>query len=96
MRQVELALTARETLSVAITIPTVLILGAGASKHAGFPVGKELRDQILRPPQRLADAIRSVVPDEALRGFQEELSQSGQRSVDRFPELNEKWLDFGK
>ena len=31
-----------------ITIPTVFILGAGASKSYGFPTGAELRKDIIR------------------------------------------------
>jgi len=38
-----------------ITKPTVLVIGAGASKPYGFPTGQELRDYILELANPEAD-----------------------------------------
>ena len=61
----------------------VLILGAGASKPCGFPLGQELIDHILtmgdKPP------ILPIDPKELLR-FQRALKLAGRTSIDAFLE----------
>jgi hypothetical protein len=83
--------------------PTVLILGAGASKPYGFPLAGELREQILdgladndRP---LARAITAIEPthQQDVRDFFNKLRLSDAPSVDAFLEGNEpQYVDIGK
>ena len=79
--------------------PTVLILGAGASKPYGFPLGSELRDDVIR--RRNGSATRSLlfqigISDHEYESFLEELSKSGYSSVDAFLEDRKQWLQVGK
>ncbi|MHC4498999.1 MAG: hypothetical protein ACYS21_07800, partial [Planctomycetota bacterium] len=73
-----------------ITIPTVLILGAGASNPYGFPVARDLRDDILRMLTRANETrwqFRAVVcasdrSSNQLVDFRERLRQIRPASVD--------------
>jgi hypothetical protein len=66
---------------------TVLVLGAGASGHFGYPIGLELLNQVVQTtdPQN----------EEALQ-FKHRLSRSGYYSVDAFLEHNREFLAIGK
>lgn len=77
----------------------VLVLGAGASKPYGLPLGWELRDNVIELCSR--DGIRKHTkdshPDGSVWGqFAKALANSGHKSVDAFLEENAQWLDYGK
>lgn len=76
---------------------TTLILGAGASKPYGLPLGSELRDILLKTPNLSPTNIwprKKARPDFSL--FCQELSTSGYGSVDAFLENREEWSEIGK
>lgn len=82
---------------------TVFVLGAGASKPYGFPVGAELVDHICNeilsnPPtalrKRLAD--RRTGRDDAAVAFAGALRGSRAYSIDAFLETNHRFLAIGK
>lgn len=78
-----------------ITIPTLLVLGAGASYPYGFPTADELKNLICVTFSRPREA-----PDEILAPkffeFREAFLRSGQSSVDAFLERRPGFLDVGK
>ncbi len=88
-----------------ITIPTVLVLGAGASKPFGFPLGAELKNEVC---ELLSDKVgrlnefkkvaACILPDLASRAavLREALAFSGLASVDSFLEHRVEFLDIGK
>ena len=85
-----------------ITIPTVLVLGAGASYPYGFPTAKELRILICEaftnpntPASRLLGEASGHSPDGFFR-FREAFLKSGQPSVDAFLEWRPDFLAIGK
>ena len=78
---------------------TLIILGAGASKPYGFPLGSELRDSVIRKKDNMwayARALNMGFSDDEYDDFTIELSHSGFSSVDAFLENNDKWLSIGK
>jgi len=78
--------------------PRVFILGAGASADFGFPIGKELRDKVLRfcksanGKKWLAELHHE---DSRVLAFYDELRTSAQ-SIDQFLEHNSDFLSIGK
>lgn len=89
-----------------ITIPTVLVLGAGASYPYGFPTGKGLKDLIcdaFSSTEAIATQMLSCLnpegtrfaPDEFFQ-FREAFLKSGQPSVDAFLERRPNFLGVGK
>ncbi len=84
-----------------ITKPTVLILGAGASKPYGFPTGPELKNLVLERFQSRSEDLykefeymgfdRSTVTE-----FCDALHQSGVKSVDAFLEHRTEFVGIGK
>jgi hypothetical protein len=91
-----------------ITKPTVLVLGAGASKPFGFPAGRELLEiivkAILSPPFGSFE-IRAGVGGRLLGcGFREQdlkdfairLQSSQRNSVDAFLEHQPEFVEMGK
>jgi len=79
--------------------PTVLILGAGASKPYGFPLGSELRDDVIRMHSRniINFQLRQIgINMQQYDSFIKELSRSGYSSVDAFLEDRKQWLRVGK
>ena len=46
-----------------IDTPVVLVLGAGASRPYGFPLGTELREDALQPPERDLPTALSGIHD---------------------------------
>lgn len=84
-----------------INKPTVLILGAGASMHLGFPSGIGLRDEICAglhiPAGPLYEDLQKLgFSDENQRDFGNQLTKSGKESVDRFLEHRREFLEIGK
>jgi hypothetical protein len=83
-----------------ITIPTVLVLGAGASCPYGFPAAKQLKNRICEVfsnrdvIRRLAEGL-SRSGDQFLE-FREAFWRSGTSSVDAFLEGRPEFLDVGK
>jgi hypothetical protein len=79
--------------------PTVLVLGAGASKPYGFPSGRELLTGMCTNEQgkALVNALRELGCDVgAVRAFLTALQRSGRPSVDAFLEHRRDLLDVGK
>ncbi len=89
-----------------ITKKTVLILGAGASRHLGFPTGIELKDQILNYD---AEKIKQSMNSDPIWGyilskfsyetcskFFNALKKSGKQAVDAFLEHRHELIDLGK
>ena len=86
-----------------IRVPTVLILGAGASTPFGYPVGGELTDRIKKelrpdqPGQLYHDLISAGFSSDLLLRFRNELRYSQRRSIDSFLENWEtEFMDVGK
>ena len=84
-----------------IKTPTVFVLGAGASKPFGFPLGFELRDSVIammeglkRRPGDFLELAR-VTQDHSL-AFSRALKGSAQNSVDAFLEHRSEFMDIGK
>lgn len=79
---------------------TVLILGAGASKPYGFPLGSELRDDVIKAKVSTMWAYALLagmnIERDYYDGFINDLATSGCPSVDEFLENRSKWLDVGK
>ncbi len=90
-----------------ITVPTVLILGAGSNTNYGFPSGKELVDEICRPIDRtdFKDSKNSSISSKELinyginpneySNFQKELIES-RLSVDSFIENRPEFDRIGR
>jgi len=86
-----------------IAKPTVLVLGAGASRQYGFPTGTELKRIVvdsIRPnpadsPWSQAFTEAGMSYDDCVR-FRSQLNQSGKASVDAFLEHRREFLDIGK
>lgn len=78
---------------------TVLVVGAGASKPYGFPLGSELRDAVIRSAANAAMSAR-LDPiggyDDELAEFAGDLAESGYSSVDAFLENRSEWTKIGK
>lgn len=85
-----------------ITTPTVLILGAGASKPFGFPTGRELLHEVVEnlveEPKKFprTQLLRLGYSAEEIRSFRIFLSKSGQPSVDAFLEHRPEFVRLGK
>lgn len=82
-----------------ITKKTVFILGAGASKPYGFPLGQELRDDVIRVGREislLSTLSKLSISEQEYRDFTTDLAESGYPSVDAFLEHREKWVPLGK
>ena len=84
-----------------IRTPTVFVLGAGASKDFGFPIGFELVQQVrntLGPDGNIRNAFLEVTQFEGdhVDAFINALAMSGQNSVDAFLEHRRDFMDIGK
>lgn len=78
---------------------TTLILGAGASKPYGLPLGGELRDAVLKIGRE--KYIRDILPElgvveSELQDFINDLRTSGSRTVDSFIGQRPQWMRAGK
>lgn len=84
-----------------ITRPTVLILGAGASKDYDFPTGRELLIEIVNALEPGSDFAREIElvfghPEDQIKRFRRELAGSFQPSVDAFLEKRLEYVELGK
>ena len=82
-----------------ITKSTTLILGAGASKDFGFPLGHELLVEVCELLTRGGYKDRLIQLQHQARtieAFRHDLSQSGSPSVDAFLEHRTEFIDLGK
>jgi len=82
-----------------ITKKTVLILGAGASKDYGFPLGQKLRDDICGMWSTRTGALAAIETASGnidVIGFTEKLKTSGYTSVDWFLEDYPHFIEAGK
>jgi hypothetical protein len=85
-----------------ITIPTVLILGAGASEPYGFPIGATLKDIILDGlvPNSSSSFLKTLtklgIAYEVTQAFRQDLFYSDKSSVDAFLEHRVEYLEVGK
>jgi hypothetical protein len=76
--------------------PTVLVLGADASKPHGFPLGAELKAEILSYDEALLRALRETGhEDPAIRMFQEALRFSIHPTIDIFLEKKTNFRGIG-
>ncbi|HEU5068838.1 MAG TPA: hypothetical protein VFV96_00305 [Verrucomicrobiae bacterium] len=78
---------------------TVIIAGAGASKPYGLPLGRELRDLVLKI--RTTDSNLKLlkqfnISQEDFRGFRADLQMSAISTVDSFLEKRPTWMTVGK
>lgn len=78
--------------------PTVLVLGAGASCHYGFPTGQSLKDHICDETLRswIKQLSRLGISEQRINEFKAALVNSGRTSVDAFLEYRGDFLDIGK
>lgn len=88
-----------------IDIPTLFILGAGASKPYGYPTGDELRRDIVRKFVGDLSQLRGVNPPSSLQAetaeekskrFVENFSRSNLKSIDKYLALNSNDSYIGK
>jgi hypothetical protein len=80
-----------------ITKKTVLILGAGASHHAGYPLGSDLVNEILnRITKNEYDSEIAKNHADGLLPLYYRLSRSNPGSIDTFLEANPDLVDLGK
>lgn len=80
-----------------IAKPTVLVLGAGASVHVGYPLGGDLVNDLCR--QRNSDLDNGLPMHwtaEAANSFLTRLSRAGHYSIDAFLETVPDQADLGK
>jgi hypothetical protein len=80
-----------------IQIPTVLILGAGASAHCAYPLGSQFVSQLssLRGTSELNNLPDGWTRSNA-EAFLTKLSRSGHYSIDAFLEKNREQAELGK
>lgn len=81
-----------------IKSPTVLVLGAGASLPYGFPLGSELRSEILGLPQsRSAVALNTSIKQHPLfTEFVDAFMASRRYSIDAFLATRMRFAEVGK
>ena len=73
---------------------TVLVLGAGASSHLGYPVGSELINQIVSLPG--TEIFKNIYDEEIIIKFQYHLKRYESYSIDEFLEKNREFIEMGK
>jgi hypothetical protein len=83
-----------------ISVPTVLILGAGASQPYGFPIGRDLLNQICVTPlhdEKFRDLLEECGAEvEQVEEFIDGLKHSGYGSVDAYLETKPQYANVGK
>ena len=77
-----------------ITVPTTLILGAGASQAYGLPLGVEFLNSVCRRNPEVLTALG--FSDDEIRAFVDALIHAGYPSVDAFLEKFPKFVRIGK
>jgi hypothetical protein len=78
---------------------TIIILGAGANKPYGFPLGSELRDSVIKKQEDFwlrNSSLEIGFSSIEYAVFTDNLAYSGYASVDAYLENNDRWLDLGK
>ena len=73
---------------------TVLVLGAGASNHLGYPIGSELINKIVSLPG--TEIFKKIHDEEIIKNFQYRLKRYGSYSIDEFLETNREFIKIGK
>jgi hypothetical protein len=80
-----------------INIPTVLVLGAGASTNFGYPLGMELIAKLLRLRETSTiDAFPKQWDRNDINAFLTRLGRSGHYSIDAFLETDLEYAALGK
>src|SRR5258708_34213407 len=83
-----------------INVPTVLILGAGASHPYGLPLGRDLSDQIIvntTPGAELRKTLAMLAfPDDKVDEFSNAFLRSGAQSIDAFLARRQEFTPLGK
>ena len=80
-----------------ITVPTTLVLGAGASAHLKFQTASTLRHDIIHAAKTCAKTLKLAgIDPQLVPAFIESFERSGQPSIDRFLELNSRYSEIGK
>jgi len=82
-----------------ITVPTILILGAGASADMGYPTGGKLRKQLLQAQPAAGPQVVSQSPNftaEQITEFQRRFHDSQLETIDGFLELTPDLRPVGK
>jgi len=84
-----------------ITTPTVLVLGAGASKPYGYPLGQELVNSIVKGSVNRNSALFQIlvlcgIPENSIEALGNELKASARQSIDAFLESRRDLLSVGR
>ncbi len=79
-----------------ITVPTTLVLGAGASEPYGFPWGVGLLNQVCSLENRTRPLKDVGFTDEDIGSFFDDLKHAGYSSVDAFLEKFQQYAEIGK
>ena len=83
-----------------ISVPTVLVLGAGASKPYKYPLGQELVtnicDNLSRRNSDQCKTMQNCFNWNEINSFRKSLLFSGKNSVDGFLEHRKEFIDIGK
>ena len=84
-----------------INIPTVLVLGAGASVPYGYPAGRTLFNNIVTPLRNETTSPHRELREQGfstvdIKKFADRLFRSGKSSVDAFLEYNPEFHEIGK
>lgn len=80
-----------------IRTKTVFVLGAGASKPYGYPLGWELLEKLKYPPDEVRYVvIESGIPNRRIEEFSQTLILANPVSIDTFLGRRPEWADLGK
>jgi len=82
-----------------VKVPTVLILGAGASAHVGYPLGSSLIAELCRWEEFGPDKDRRLLSRwqaSQIKDFVNRVGRSGHYSIDAFLEQNPEHTDLGR
>ncbi len=80
---------------------TVLVLGAGASAHLGFPLGPKLCSEIIQNTsdpnlKSFTDLLAMGFPRQIILSFHDQLDKSFPRSIDEFLSDRAEYIDVGR
>jgi len=86
-----------------VTLPTVLVVGAGGSKPYGYPLGRELVDMLVHhlamkvAPFQIAERLLGLdITRESLIAFRSDLVRSHRMSIDKFLSTWPEYVGLGK